>query len=533
MTQHSVPGRDRPLSLLIGALGGEGGGLLADWLVAAATETGILVQSTSIPGVAQRTGATTYYIEMMKPVAGRAGEPVFGLYPAPGHLDLVVTSELVEAGRALENGFVSPERTILIASTHRVLAMEEKTAMGEGAVDAGRIQKAADLLARRAILRDFEALALDSGTALNALLLGAIAATGLCPIERPAFEAAIAARGVAVKANLAGFSAGFALASGDMEAPKRKAEKRQTVAGSGPADTLLVRARRDFPQETLVIVGEGVRRLIDYQDAAYGETYLDRLDTVLAADRDAKGAAHGFALTRETARHLALWMAYEDVIRVADLKSRMGRHARVRREVAAKAHEPVRMTEFLKPGIDELASVLPVRAGRALVCWAERRGIKGRLHIAMHVRSDTVSGVLRLRLIAALKPFRRRGYRFAAEQALIELWLETIRHGARIDHALAREIAECGRLVKGYSDTRARAFANFDRIFAALIAPALSGLIAPDEAARQIAGARQAALADEEGKVLDAFLSQLAPQTADEVPVAAGGITASPQAVAG
>jgi indolepyruvate ferredoxin oxidoreductase beta subunit len=48
-----------PVKLLIAALGGEGGGVLTDWIVRAATLAGYPVQSTSIPGVAQRTGATT------------------------------------------------------------------------------------------------------------------------------------------------------------------------------------------------------------------------------------------------------------------------------------------------------------------------------------------------------------------------------------------------------------------------------------------------------------------------------------------
>jgi indolepyruvate ferredoxin oxidoreductase, beta subunit len=49
----------RPITILIAALGGEGGGVLTDWIVAAASQLGFPVQSTSIPGVAQRTGATT------------------------------------------------------------------------------------------------------------------------------------------------------------------------------------------------------------------------------------------------------------------------------------------------------------------------------------------------------------------------------------------------------------------------------------------------------------------------------------------
>ena len=60
----SKPGIDRPLTIVIAAMGGEGGGLLADWIVEGAKHSGILIQSTSIPGVAQRTGATAYYLEM-------------------------------------------------------------------------------------------------------------------------------------------------------------------------------------------------------------------------------------------------------------------------------------------------------------------------------------------------------------------------------------------------------------------------------------------------------------------------------------
>ena len=49
--------------VLIAALGGEGGGVLADWLVQCAQHAGLVAQATSVPGVAQRTGSTSYYIE--------------------------------------------------------------------------------------------------------------------------------------------------------------------------------------------------------------------------------------------------------------------------------------------------------------------------------------------------------------------------------------------------------------------------------------------------------------------------------------
>src|SRR5205085_8567386 len=97
---------------LIAAMGGEGGGVLAGWITQAAAAAGHAAQRTSIPGVAQRTGATTYYLEIM-PGAGEAA-PVLALNPAPGRVDVVLATELLEAARTVQAGYVTPERTLLI-----------------------------------------------------------------------------------------------------------------------------------------------------------------------------------------------------------------------------------------------------------------------------------------------------------------------------------------------------------------------------------------------------------------------------------
>jgi indolepyruvate ferredoxin oxidoreductase beta subunit len=124
----------RPITVLIAALGGEGGGVLTNWIVTAAEAAGYPVQSTSIPGVAQRTGATTYYIEIFpvlaRDLAGR--RPVLALTPGVGDIDIAVASEMLEAGRMVANGFVTPTRTNLIGSLSRFYAMDEKIAMGDG-----------------------------------------------------------------------------------------------------------------------------------------------------------------------------------------------------------------------------------------------------------------------------------------------------------------------------------------------------------------------------------------------------------------
>ena len=120
--------RIRPITIAILAMGGEGGGVLADWIIDLAEHGGYLAQMTSVPGVAQRTGATIYYVELFPKAAARDKKPVLALMPVPGDVDIVLASELMEAGRAITRGLVTPDRTTLIASTHRVYTMLERIA---------------------------------------------------------------------------------------------------------------------------------------------------------------------------------------------------------------------------------------------------------------------------------------------------------------------------------------------------------------------------------------------------------------------
>ncbi|MBC7600047.1 MAG: indolepyruvate oxidoreductase, partial [Polaromonas sp.] len=126
--------RGGSISLLICAQGGEGGGVLTEWLVDIARASGYAAQSTSIPGVAQRTGATTYYLEVFPvPLAELKGKrPVFSLNPVPGALDGLVSSELLETARQVGNGMASPARTLVISSSSRTLTTAERMVPGDG-----------------------------------------------------------------------------------------------------------------------------------------------------------------------------------------------------------------------------------------------------------------------------------------------------------------------------------------------------------------------------------------------------------------
>ncbi len=485
----------RPITILIAALGGEGGGVLSGWLSAAAAMEGYPVQSTSIPGVAQRTGATTYYVELFPLKWSKLGQssPIMALSPTQGNLDIMVATEFLEAARAIENGWVTPDRTILIASNNRSYSILERGAMGDGRYDSDRIVKAVGERSRRAIVFDMDKVARDAGAMMSPVVLGAIARTANLPIRRETFEATIKASGVAVESNLRGFRDGFERA-GETGLPSASThEAPKSVTGDS---NLSARIEAEIPEGVRSIATHGVKRLIDYQGPAYAQLYLDRLKTVTPLDQ----AAQGWKLTSETARLMALRMSYEDIIRVADLKTRSERTDRVREEVKAKAHEPVVTTEFLKPGLDEITALLPPSIGRRLMEFAVRRGWQDKLNAGLYLKTTTISGFFLLWSTGRIRFWRTRTWRYAQEQANIERWLDAVRQASQLDYEFGIETVRCANLIKGYGDTHRRGSQNFDRILAGVVWPSIRSA---SPSASVVARLRDAALKDPDGKALD------------------------------
>jgi len=495
----------RPLTLLIAALGGEGGGVLTDWIVSAADACGLPVQSTSIPGVAQRTGATTYYIEIFPtPLAQLGGKrPVLALSPGVGDVDVVVASELLEAGRAISMGFVTPDRTLLLSSTSRVYLTVEKMQMADGRYDSERLARAVAQNAKEHLLFDMEAAAKAAGAIVNSVMLGAIAVSGRLPIPSEAFEAAIKRDGKAVESNLRGFRAGVAAAGDRLPATLPRSPKRSAK----PTLSALEAEASALPETARAFATEGVRRLVAYQDTAYARLYLDRLKAITEPK-----------LLAETARHLAVRMSYEDVIRVAEAKIDPARFRRIEDEIGAK-DQPYVITEFLKPGIEELCQVLPPRLARAIVSYSEKRGWLGTVYFGMELKTTTVWGYLRFWALAKLHRFRPKSWRYAEEQIAIEAWLARVFAAAKLSADLALEVAECARLIKGYGDTWKRGFSNYQTIEARVIAPVLEGRMGIAQGIDAIASARTAALLDPEGESLAKALAAIDAQVS--MPLAA------------
>ncbi|MGB7306790.1 MAG: indolepyruvate oxidoreductase subunit beta family protein [Burkholderiaceae bacterium] len=506
----SADGKQR-LSVAIVAMGGQGGGVLSDWLRATAEAGGWLAQTTSVPGVAQRTGATIYYLEIFKPADDTQALPVLALMPVSGDVDLVVAAEWLETGRAIMRGLVTPDRTTLVASTHRSYATAEKMVPGDGRADSEAVYSAATAAAKKLIAFDMLTVAEQHGSVISASLLGAIAASGALPFERQQFEAAITEGGVGVERSLAAFVAAFEQAgelTGSNIAPVNgdtgKIANALQFALRGP---LGERVRTELPQAAWAVAGEGVRRCIDYLDGDYASEYLDRLKSVAELQQDP-------GLMTELSRWLALRMCYEDTFRVADLKTRTSRFAEIRREVQAQKKQVIHQTEYLHPRVEEIADSLPVAWGQRLLDSTRLRGwVDSLFGKGRKIRTSSATGFLVMSVLAGWSHRRRGSLRHQNETAWIDRWLTRIKNLAPGNPALAVGVVRLAALVKGYSDTQTRSQAVFNRLF-----NITDGLVDRKDGAQILDSLIQAALADASGKALNERIAAIGAHPEATVP---------------
>jgi indolepyruvate ferredoxin oxidoreductase, beta subunit len=498
--------RPRAISIAILAMGGEGGGVLADWIVDLAEHSGYCAQTTSVPGVAQRTGATIYYVEIFPGALVEASgrEPVLALMPVPGEVDLVIASELMEAARAVQRGLVTPDRTTLITSTHRVYSMTEKIAANDGRVNAQDLLAGCEKAAKKCVRGDFARMASEQRSVISAVLFGALAGTQALAFEREQFEDAIRRGGVGVDSSLAAFAAGFEAATLAPPALAGGANSGQrNITQVVNVENLTARVRSHFPASSHEILIAGIARLADYQDQSYSGEYLDRLERVREADEDFGDKT--YRLLYVCGRFLALWMSYEDAIRVADLKTRLARFERVAQDSQARPGQLLQIHEFLSPRVQEIVDILPKTIGRWLLRSGWPKRVLQRLtERGRVVQSTSLGGFLQLYSLAALRPWRRRSLRFAEEQEKIELWLAQVADLAREDYQSACAVAEFPRVLRGYGETHARGRSHFEAMMAAV-----PGLVRRADAQVRLKKLCEAALADENGQQFQAILLEV------------------------
>ena len=172
------------------------------------------------------------------------------------------------------------------------------------------------------------------------------------------------------------------------------------------------------------------------------------------------------APAQETARQLALGMAYEDTIRVAELKIRPSRFERVRAEVRVNDGQILEIAEFMHPRTQEIADTLPAPLGRFILDTDWVRGLIDRMTRKGTHREDLVAA----RLPAALRWWRRSSRcararcATASSSNILEDWLATVTAHRDSTTTSPIEVAAARNLVKGYGDTHERGRARFETL---------------------------------------------------------------------
>ncbi|MEP3427835.1 MAG: indolepyruvate oxidoreductase subunit beta family protein [Roseibium sp.] len=488
------------IKIAVLAVGGQGGGVLTNWIADLATRGGYAVQMTSVAGVAQRTGATIYYVEMA-PKTDRL--PVFALSASPGDLDILIAAELMEAGRAVLRGFVTPDRTTLVASTHRILSVSEKQVPGDGRSDAALVEEEIIKASLSAVCFDMETIAANAGSMISASLFGGLARSGALPFDKSLFEEVISESGRGVDQSLAAFRGALEFD----DTAKRTEDVIEVRREIGPAKLLekwnaLLNTANQVAPESRDMALAGLRKVVDFQDTAYGATYLQHLLDLQGMDC----ADQDYRLTTTGAKYIANAMCYDDILRVADLKTRASRHDRLLKDQEASRERVVHVTEYFHPRAQEICGTLPAGFGG----WIERsprafKMLDGLVNKGRRIRTDGVIGFGLLWLVSSLKPYRRSFLRHKHEQAHLDRLLKAAHDTRDHDYDLAVEVLSTQRLVKGYSDTHERGHSKFAKVLGAL--PLLQGR---DDAAEWLRRLREVSLKDEEGEGLDGALATIA-----------------------
>lgn len=474
-----------PITLLIAAVGGQGGQLFAQWLFDAAREAGFAPVGVGLPGLSQREGATVYYLEFF---ARPEETAFFSPFPEKGQVQVLIGLELLELLRALREGYLS-EDGVIVGSTHRVLSADEKLPLKGGFVTAEQAMPLLRRAAKHCVVFDAvqaAGLAGLSERAANAILFGALAASGILPFPPDAFRRAIEHYGVAVAFNLRAFE--FGLRFQEWQSQLRTLDDVAVQEWAFlPEPKLPPEIQRRMEaisadDELAMILRHAARWLCHYQNVRYFARYLDFVQDIYEREEGQRARdlrKERLLVTKEVARILALRMAYEDAVRVAQLKTQRQRFDRLRKEHRIGEDTVYRVVDFFSPDWDELTGLMPFGTGD------EGRGTREtadnelpelpiqaeelrRPALQLRVETSSLTGFFLLKLLQWLKPLRPYSQRFKREWEAITEWLDAVKQALDRDDDLAFLIARSGEMVRGYGRTRRKTLAAW-RAFVAFL----------------------------------------------------------------
>jgi indolepyruvate ferredoxin oxidoreductase beta subunit len=473
------------IKILIPAVGGQGGGVLTEWLVQAFFFEGFDAQGISLPGLSQRGGSTVYYLEAHPKADSEEKSIIFAQFPVPGEVDIILAQEFLELGRALELGYGS-DKTTIVTSTHRIYSTLEKMPIGSGIYSDENLRKLASAFSSNVIELDALKLSKANGMdelAVNAILLGALSTSGAVPIEKKSFIRSIETVGVAVSASLKAFEVGWDYANSSSDTKslakwdsfvKNRTDKLEDKEKQEYMHRIS-KIESEYPANLREILAESVYRLIDYQDIDYADKYLDEVSVINKIDNDTK--VTNYKLTEFFAKNLALLMSYEDGIRVSELKIKSDRFKRIREEMRLRDDQVFHVVDYLKPEAEEIYGLLPNVLVAPIVSFTQTRLFKKiwrrkrPLTMGQMPVTNSFSGYFRLWMVAKMKFLRPHSYRYKKEYKLIKRYRESINKYASYDYKLGCLVAKSAQMVKGYGKVRRRTMDAFYRFLDNIILP--------------------------------------------------------------
>jgi len=474
------------LKILIPAVGGQGGGVLTEWLVQAFLNSDFEVQSISLPGLSQRGGSTVYYLEAYKTDSHNGNKPlIFSQYPLPGDVDIILCQEFLELGRILEQGYGS-DKTTIISSTHRIYSTLEKLPISSGIYSDEKLQSIAMEFSSKFIGLNALDIAKNNkmdDLSINAILFGALCASNSIPLTQVDLKKSIDQVGIAVKNNLRAFQIGYdyvennSLINNDekvFELAKFVDDKKNSTNLKFRENFIRIVENIDnnFPDNLKIYLVEAVHRLIDYQNPKYALNYLDTVNKVVTIEKSSD-----FAISENFTKNLALLMSYEDGIRVAELKIKSLRFSKIKEDMQIKDNQIFDVIDYLKPDAYEIYGLLPNIIVSPLIKIINNTQLKNlkRDHkditFAQKPKTTSFLGFLRLFLLTKIKFLRPYSHRFANEHKVINKYIESTIEYTKKNYDLGALVAKSGSLIKGYGDVRRRTVDVFCRYIDNIIWP--------------------------------------------------------------
>lgn len=247
-----------------------------------------------------------------------------------------------------------------------------------------------------------------------------------------------------------------------------------------------------LPEAAVPVVSEGIDLLIGYQGPGYAQLYVDRVRRFVGRPRV------GEAMLCEIAQSLARRMAYEDPIRLAQLRLAELQSAAPRRAE----------TDIRKFRLDELVGALPEVAADPLLTVCGRIGWLHR-RVSMRFAATSAWGRRGLKLVAALRRWRLLSIRYAEERAWVERWLHMIARCLDKQPASTAAVVATATVIHGYGDDYRRGLADWHAIIDGLAKPVFDGVLPLADLAAAIAEARAVALPDPRQAALKRTIAQI------------------------